>query len=96
MSRTRQIVHPGKKPREVLNAVEIEDLCLERVKIRKILTWLEVRQKELQDMMLRAGSFRDDCPNHMHMRSIQGALQENMDISQMLDETINPQQEAQR
>ena len=55
-----------------------------------VLAWLDKRAKELQDAEDVYGSFKDDCPSHLHVRALKGARRDCMDIAAELRNVLKP------
>ena len=49
--------------------------------LNPVLAWLDKRAKDLQDAEDVYGSFKEDCPSHLHVRALKGARRDCMDIA---------------
>jgi len=91
MSQRRQIVYPVSSLRKRLDDNAVDQLRQYGHLFRPVIEWLEERASGLKAGEDAQGSFRDDCPNHLHVRAMKGARMDCDDVIQELREVVFPE-----
>ena len=91
MASRRMIVYGGSSLRSHLSATDLGQMQQYPHLFAPVLAWLEARSKQLQADEDMVGSFKEDCPTHLHVRAMKGARIDCDDIHGELKSIVFPQ-----
>jgi len=88
MSIKRQTVYTVASLRARLSQQDVDLLQQNSHLFRIVLCWLADRSAQLQTQEDKVGSFKNDCPAHLHVRAMKGARIDCDDIRGELEGVV--------